>query len=506
MPTEESKTSTISRSSEEQSRFEKLDVIRSAGIDPYPYRFERTAMAEALHVRYAELAAGTETQDIVRVAGRVMSKRDTGKLTFIDLVDGSNSRIQLFCDLKGLGDSQHERLTKWVDVGDFLGVEGSIRRTRRGELSIWVRTWELLSKALRPLPEKWHGLTDIETRYRQRYLDLLANPTVKAKFITRIKILAAIRAFLDNLDFLEVETPVLHAIPGGAAALPFNTHHNALDIPLHLRISLELHLKRLIVAGFDRVYEMSRVFRNEGISTRHNPEFTMLEVYQAFADYHDIMELTEELIQHIAIVVCGSLELPCQQLSSGRIDLSPPWPRRTMEEQTRLFLRDDGYDYDTMTDADLLAYLAQVGGTIPTEVSRGTLMAAVFDAHDERLQGPIFITEFPVETSPLAKRHRTMPGYTERFELFILGKEIANAFSELNDPIDQRRRFESQRHARELGDHEAHRIDEDFLCALEHGMPPTGGLGLGVDRLVMLMTDSPSIRDVILFPLLRPRD
>jgi lysyl-tRNA synthetase class 2 len=496
----------VSRSDQEQIRLDKVAAMREAGIEPYPYKFERTALAADLHAKYADLPAGTETEDSVRIAGRVVSKRDAGKLAFIDIVDASGAKIQLFCDLKGLGEERHKQIIDWVDIGDFIGSEGVVRRTKRGELSIWPQSWTMLSKALRPLPEKWHGLTDVETRYRQRYLDMLANPEVKETFVKRSKVVAAIRRYLDGLGFLEVETPVLQAIPGGATARPFNTYHNALDLDLHLRISLELYLKRLIVGGFDKVYEISRVFRNEGISTRHNPEFTMLELYYAYADYNDVMGLTEQLICHAAQEVCGSLLLPCSELGEGgAIDLTPPWPRRTMEEQTRIFLQERGHDFDAMDEAALIAYLKSAGSAIPKEPTRGALMAAVFDTHDEALKGPVFITDFPVENSPLAKKHRSAPGLTERFELFILGREMANAFSELNDPVDQRERFASQLRQRELGDDEAQRLDEDFLAALEQGMPPTGGLGIGIDRLVMVLTDSPSIRDVILFPLLRPR-
>ncbi|MBM3268844.1 MAG: lysine--tRNA ligase [Candidatus Sericytochromatia bacterium] len=496
---------TISRSEQEQIRQAKLAAMREAGVDPYPYRFARTHMAAELQARYADLAAGTETEDQVSVAGRVVSKRDSGKLTFIDVVDGSEAKIQLFCDLKGLGEEGHRRIAEWVDLGDFIGAEGIVRRTRRGELSIWPRSWTMLSKALRPLPEKWHGLTDVETRYRQRYLDLLANPEVKDTFVKRSRVVAEIRRFLDAAGFLEVETPVLQSIPGGATARPFHTHHNALDLHLHLRISLELYLKRLIVGGFERVYEIGRNFRNEGISTRHNPEFTMLELYQAYADYGDIMDLTERLLCHVAQTVCGSLQIKCGAKEDQVLDLTPPWPRRTMAEQVRSFLADRNLDWDRMSDAEAIAYLQAAGTAIPKEPTRGALLAAVFDTHDSELTGPVFITDFPVENSPLAKKHRSAAGYVERFELFVLGRELANAFSELNDPLDQRERFMAQLRARELGDEEAHPLDEDFLAALEQGMPPTGGLGIGIDRLVMLLADAPSIRDVILFPLLRPR-
>ena len=510
---------TPERPEQERVRLQKLEEMRAEGIDPYPPRFGvaregwpqhsgRTHTAGQLHGLYAELPEGQDTGFTVCVAGRVMSKRESGKLAFFDLEDGSGARLQLFCDLKGLGEQRFHELLAWVDLGDFISAEGTVRRTKRGELSIWPRTWTMLSKAIRPMPEKWHGLTDVETRYRQRYLDLLANPEVKDIFIKRSRTIAAIRGFLEAEGFLEVETPMLQAIASGASARPFNTHHNALDLDLHLRIAPELYLKRLVVGGFERVFEINRNFRNEGISTRHNPEFTMLEFYQAYADYHQLMDLTERLLRHTALAVSGSLQVPSTQ-HEVVLDFAKPFLRVPMEEMTARFLAERGLDYAAMSDAELAEYVVRTAGqgALPKgDLTRGALIAAIFDLHDEAIIQPTFITEFPIENSPLAKRIPGRPGFTERFELFILGREVANAFSELNDPLDQRGRFEAQARLRAAGDDEAQPIDEDFITALEHGLPPTGGEGIGIDRLVMTLTDSPSIRDVILFPLLRPRE
>ncbi|MBM3259007.1 MAG: lysine--tRNA ligase [Candidatus Sericytochromatia bacterium] len=496
---------TLERSEQERVRLDKLASMQDAGIQAYPPEFRPTATTAGLHDRYANLPAGEDTTDIVRLAGRIVSRRTSGKLCFMDLVDGTHGRIQIFADLGGLGEEAFRRLTEWVDLGDILGVEGHVRRTRRGELSVQPSSWTMLAKALRPLPEKWHGLTDVEVRYRARHLDLITNPEVREAFIKRSRAVSAIRRVLDAEGFLEVETPMLHAIPGGAAARPFLTHHQALDLELHLRISPELYLKRLVVGGLERVYEINRSFRNEGISTRHNPEFTMIEVYQAYADYSDMMTLTERLVAAAATEACGGTRIPCQQHPTGFLDLTPPWPRRTMQAQVDLFLREMGHDPDALDlDARLRILVAQ-GGTVPREVTPGSVLAALFDCFDSRLLDPVFITDFPVEVSPLAKRHRDDPSLTERFEVFILGRELANAFSELNDPLDQRGRFEAQAAAKASGDEEAHAVDEDYLGALEQGMPPTGGLGIGIDRLAMLLCDAASIRDVILFPLLRPR-
>jgi lysyl-tRNA synthetase class 2 len=483
----------------ERVRRQKLVELREQGVEPYPYRFDRSHANEQLQEQYRDLADGEETQDVVRVAGRIMGRRDTGKLQFIDLLDGT-AKIQLFLSKATLGEQTFERLSL-LDIGDFIGAEGTIRRTKKGELSVAVTGWQLLSKSLRPLPDKWHGLEDVETRYRQRYLDLIVNPESREVFRKRTTILREIRHFLDDRGFLEVETPMLHAIPGGAAARPFLTHHNTLDMELHMRISPELYLKRLLVGGFEKVYEMNRSFRNEGISTRHNPEFTMIEVYQAYADYQDVMALTEELVAHLARKVCGTTVIP---YGEHTIDLTPPWPRLTMEEA---ITRQIGEDVGQLDVNGLIALAKTHNVPLPKELTRGRLVNEIFEILvSDFLTDPVFIIDLPVEISPLAKRHRMHAQLTERFEAYVVGRELANAFSELNDPLDQRDRFHAQLIEREMGNDEAHRIDEDFLTALEHGMPPAGGLGIGIDRLVMLLTNQASIRDVLLFPQLRLRD
>lgn len=486
-------------SEHERVRRQKLAELREKGIEPYPYRFDRTHTNEALQAQYRSLTDGEDTTDVVRAAGRIMARRDTGKLQFIDLMDAS-AKIQLFVSKATIGEEAFECLSL-LDIGDFVGAEGTVRRTKKGELSVAVTGYELLSKSLRPLPDKWHGLEDVETRYRQRYLDLIVNPESREVFRKRTRILKEIRSYLDGLGFMEVETPMLHAIPGGAAARPFLTHHNTLDMELHLRISPELYLKRLLVGGFEKVYEMNRSFRNEGISTRHNPEFTMIEIYQAYADYQDVMALTENLVAHVAREVCGSTVIP---YGDRQIDLTPPWPRLTMEGAIGRQLGIDlaGCDLDA-----LIALAEKHHVPMPTDRTRGRIVNEIFEALVcDTLMDPVFIIDMPVEISPLAKRHRHDPQLTERFEAFVVGRELANAFSELNDPLDQRGRFEAQLLEREQGNDEAHRIDEDYLTALEHGMPPAGGLGIGIDRLVMLLTDQASIRDVLLFPQLRRRD
>ncbi len=487
------------RSEQERVRLQKLQELRAAGLDPYPASFHRTDTAEAIRIRHADLAPGEETQDRVTVTGRLVGRRDSGKLCFLDLREESG-KIQLFISQASLGDEAFERLGL-LDLGDFVGATGTIRRTKRGELSVAVTSWTLLSKAIRPMPDKWHGLTDTEARYRQRYLDLMSNAEVLETFRTRSRIIREIRSYLDGLGFLEVDTPMLHAIPGGAAARPFNTHHNALDMPLHLRISPELYLKRLIVGGFERVYELNRSFRNEGISTRHNPEFSMIEIYQAYADYRDMMALTEQLVEHVARTVLGTTSIP---YGEETIELAAPWPRLTMEQAIQART---GVDVATMDDDALVAYCVQEAIPLPALRTRGRLVNEIFEAQvSDHLIQPTFILDMPVEISPLAKRHREHAELTERFEAFVAGRELANAFSELNDPLDQRERFEAQLLERAAGNDEAHCLDEDFLTALEHGMPPTGGLGIGIDRLIMLLTNSPSIRDVLLFPQMRPRE
>jgi len=486
-------------SEHEQVRRQKLAEIRQRGIDPYPARFDRADRAGDLQTRYSELAAGAETTDVVRVAGRLMARREAGKLNFLDIQDESG-KLQLFVSLGTIGEEAFERLSL-LDLGDFVGAEGTIRRTKRGELSVAVQTWTLLSKSLRPLPDKWHGLTDVEARYRQRYLDLITNEQSRETFRRRSAIIKAVRAYLDERGFMEVDTPMLHAIPGGAAARPFNTHHNALDMDLHLRISPELYLKRLVVGGFEKVYELNRSFRNEGISTRHNPEFSMIEVYQAYADYEEMMRLTEGLVSSVAQTVTGSMTIP---YGDRTIDLTPPWPRLTMEQAIERKIDRSIADLDV---PGLVELAKQHEVPLPKELTRGRLVNEIFEALVcEDLFDPTFIIDMPLEISPLAKRHRANPVLTERFEAFVAGRELANAFSELNDPLDQRERFEAQLREREAGNDEAHLVDEDFLTALEHGLPPTGGLGIGIDRLIMLLTNSASIRDVLFFPHMRPRD
>jgi lysyl-tRNA synthetase class 2 len=392
-------------------------------------------------------------------------------------------------------------ITTLVDAGDWIGVQGTLRRTDRGELSVKVQGWQMLSKSLQPLPDKWHGLADVEKRYRQRYLDLIVSPATRETFRRRAMAVSAMRRWLDERGFLEIETPVLQSVPGGADARPFETHHNALDLPLTLRIATELHLKRLVVGGFERVYELGRIFRNEGISTRHNPEFTSIEVYQAYADYGDMMDLTEQLIAHVCEQVCGGTRLSYQ---GTEIDLTPPWRRATMHELVR---EATGLDFTSFgSRAEAAAAMEAQGLEVPALAdSVGRLLVEAFEQRVEAdLIQPTFVIDYPVENSPLARAHRSKPGLVERFELFIVGRETANAFSELIDPVDQRQRLEAQMARKAAGDDEAQQVDEDFLQALEVGMPPTGGLGIGIDRLVMLLTDSPSIRDVIAFPLLRP--
>jgi len=476
-------------------RLDKLELFREADIEPYADRYVRTHKALEILERFEELE-GQEAS----VAGRIMSKRDQGKIIFVHIQDFSG-RIQIYIRKDELGETLFELITKF-DVGDIIGVKGKVFRTRRGEVSIHAITVTLLSKAMRPLPEKFHGLTNVEIRYRKRYLDLIMNPDVRQVFVTRSKIIRFMREFLEEREFLEVETPTLHTIPGGAAARPFSTHHNALDIDLYLRIALELPLKRLIVGGFEKVYEIGRTFRNEGISIKHNPEFTMMELYQAYANYDDIMELTEEMIAYIVQKIHGTLEITYQ---GQGLNFKTPWRRLTMVEG---ILQYSGVDFTSIKTDEQARLVAQEKGLhIEPGASRGKIINEFFEEFVEpNLIQPTFLTGHPVEISPLAKRNAVQPEYTDRFEAFIFGRELANAFSELNDPIDQRQRFEAQAAERANGDDEAHLMDEDFVQALEYGLPPTGGLGIGIDRLVMFLTDSASIRDVILFPTMRPRD
>ena len=479
-------------------RLAKLDELKALGIDPYPYAFARTDEAAELERRHAGLTAGTETGERVRVAGRVRAIRNSGM--FIDLYDASG-KIQIFCHRDFL-DPQGIAVVRLLDIGDLIGIEGLVRRTPRGELTVNATSVAVLAKTLRPLPEKYHGLADIELRYRQRYLDLIINPESRETLRRRSHIVAALRRHLVARGYLEVETPMLHTIPGGASAKPFVTHHNALDIDLYLRIAPELHLKRLLVGGLaEKVFEINRCFRNEGLSPRHNPEFTSLELYEAYVDYAVMMQLTEELISTAAEAVLGTLRI---SYGGTEIDLSPPWPRRSMAE---LVEEATGIDFLTLdTPEDARAAAAELGVTLAGGENWGQVLEAVFGARvEDRLIQPIHVTGFPRDISPLAKADRNDPRLAERFETYIYGWEVANAFSELTDPQDQRRRFEAQMQARAAGDEEAQLLDEDYVTALEYGLPPCGGLGIGIDRLVMLLTDSPSIRDVIAFPTLRPR-
>ncbi|WP_438983284.1 lysine--tRNA ligase [Vulcanococcus sp.] len=489
-----------------ETRLEKGKALAELGQGPYALRFEPSHRTADLQEAHADLANGQERDVAVAVAGRVMTRRVMGKLAFFTLADETGP-IQLFIEKATLAASMPEdpeafaHITSLVDAGDLIGVQGTLRRTDRGELSVKVQGWQMLSKSLQPLPDKWHGLADVEKRYRQRYLDLIVSPDTRETFRRRALAVSAIRRWLDERGFLEIETPVLQSVPGGADARPFETHHNALDLPLTLRIATELHLKRLVVGGFERVYELGRIFRNEGISTRHNPEFTSIEVYQAYADYNDMMDLTEQLIAHVCQQVCGSTVISYQDTE---IDLTPPWRRVTMHE---LVQEATGLDFSGFSSrAEAAAAMEAKGLATPALAdSVGRLLVEAFEQTVETdLIQPTFVIDYPVENSPLARAHRSKPGLVERFELFIVGRETANAFSELIDPVDQRQRLEAQMARKAAGDDEAQQVDEDFIQALEVGMPPTGGLGIGIDRLVMLLTDSASIRDVIAFPLLRP--
>ncbi len=486
------------------TRLEKAKALKSIGQGPYALNFRPTDSAVFLQKKYAQLPNGEEKTEEASIAGRVTSRRVMGKLAFFTLADETGT-IQLFLEkaiLNNKNENNFESITSLVDTGDWIGVSGILRRTDRGELSIKVFKWSMLSKSLKPLPDKWHGLADVEKRYRQRYLDLIVNPQSRKTFRTRALLVSSIRRWLDEKDFLEIETPVLQSEAGGADARPFITHHNTLDLPLYLRIATELHLKRLVVGGFQRVYELGRIFRNEGISTRHNPEFTSVEIYEAFSDYLDMMELTEKLLSSVCEKICGSTKIIYQQ---QEINLKPPWRRATMHQ---LVHESTGIDFESFGDHfdDAKAAMMRNGLQVPDKAdSVGKLLNEAFEQSVEpNLIQPTFVMDYPIEISPLARKHRTKKGLVERFELFIVGRETANAFSELIDPIDQRERLLLQQAKKEAGDLEAQSLDEDFINALEVGMPPTGGLGIGIDRFVMLLTDSASIRDVIAFPLLRP--
>ena len=482
-----------------ETRLEKVSALRDQGREPYALTFDPSDRMARLQSDHADLPKGEERDCAVAVAGRVMTRRVMGKLAFFTLADETGT-IQLFLEKAALGEA-FAQITSLVDAGDLIGVRGTLRRTDRGELSVKVAEWTMLTKSLQPLPDKWHGLADVEKRYRQRYLDLIVTPQSRETFRRRALTVSAIRRWLDEREFLEIETPVLQSEAGGADARPFITHHNTLDLPLYLRIATELHLKRLVVGGFERVYELGRIFRNEGVSTRHNPEFTSVEVYQAYADYLGMIELTESMIASVCEQVCGGTRLTYQ---GTEIDLTPPWRRATMHE---LVEEATGLDFTAFADRAAAAEaMAAKGLPVPEKAdSVGRLLNEAFEhAVEANLIQPTFVLDYPEEISPLARKHRSKPGLVERFELFIVGRETANAFSELIDPVDQRGRLEAQQARRAAGDEEAQGVDEDFLQALEVGMPPTGGLGIGIDRLVMLLTDSPSIRDVIAFPLLRP--
>ncbi len=489
------------------TRLEKVEQLKQLGMNPYAYRWESTHHAAELQEKFADLPIGEEVELEVAIAGRIMARRVFGKLAFFTLQDETDA-IQLYLDKnriqEGMADIDPDafnHLKQLTDVGDILGAKGTIKRTEKGELSVYVKQYTILTKSLLPLPDKWHGLTDVAKRYRQRYVDLIVNPEVRQTFRRRAQITAGIRRYLEQRDFIEIETPVLLAEAGGADARPFITYHNTLEIELYLRIATELHLKRLIVGGFEKVFELGRIFRNEGISTRHNPEFTSIEVYQAYADYNDMMALTEGIITTVAQDVLGTLQITYQ---GTPVDLTPPWRRVTMHDLVKEYTGLDFYSFQTLDEAKAAAKNTGIEG-IENCPSIGKLLNEAFEQKvEENLIQPTFVIDFPVEISPLAKPHRSKPGLVERFELFMVGRETANSFSELTDPIDQRQRLEAQAARKAAGDLEAQGVDEDFLTALEYGMPPTGGLGIGIDRLVMLLTDCASIRDAIAFPLLKP--
>ncbi|MFD1957189.1 lysine--tRNA ligase [Paenibacillus thailandensis] len=482
-----------------QIRRSKLDDLRGLGVDPFGGKFVRTHQAKEIWDAYQSLEKEELEEKAVEVsiAGRIMQKRIMGKASFAHIQDLSG-KIQIYVRKDSVEESKYAAFNI-LDIGDIVGVRGTVFKTNTGELSVKASDIEVLTKSLLPLPDKYHGLKDVELRYRQRYVDLIVNPEVRETFITRSRIVQSMRRYLDSRGFLEVETPTLHTIPGGAAARPFVTHHNALDMELYMRIAIELHLKRLIVGGMEKVYEIGRVYRNEGISTRHNPEFTLLELYEAYADYKDIMELTENVIVHIAQDVLGTTDITYQ---GQQVDLGKPWRRQSMVD---LVKEATGVDFSAqMSDEEAHALAKAHNVPVEPHMTFGHIVNAFFETFVEHtLIQPTFVTGHPVAISPLAKKNAEDPRFTDRFELFIVGREHANAFTELNDPIDQRERFEAQVAEKEQGNDEAHEMDEDFIRALEYGMPPTGGLGIGIDRLVMLLTDAPSIRDVLLFPHMR---
>ncbi|TCS80134.1 lysine--tRNA ligase [Tepidibacillus fermentans] len=482
-------------------RRQKLAELKELGFNPFGYRFERTHTAKVILDEVDSLSKEEiELKNLhVILAGRIMSKRLQGKAGFAHIQD-LTGRIQIYIRKDQVSEAEFAAF-ELLDLGDIIGVEGNVFKTNKGETSIKVHKLHILTKSLYPLPDKFHGLKDVELRYRQRYVDLIVNPEVKETFILRSKIIQSLRRYLDQLGYIEVETPTMHAIAGGAAARPFITHHNALDMELYMRIAIELHLKRLIVGGMEKVYEIGRVFRNEGVSTRHNPEFTMLELYEAYGDFKTIMNLTENAIAHVAREVLGTTKITYQ---GQEINLEPPWERISMVDAIKKYV---GVDLSPkMSDDEARELAKQYHVQIEPHMTYGHIVNEFFEQLvEEKLVQPTFVYGHPVEISPLAKKNEEDPRFTDRFELFIVSREHANAFTELNDPIDQRERFEAQLRERELGNDEAHQMDEDFIHALEIGMPPTGGLGIGIDRLVMLLTDQPSIRDVLLFPLMRDR-
>ena len=479
-----------------QIRRDKLKELQEKGKDPFEItKFNRTNTAGEVKANYEEFEG-----KYITVAGRIIAKRIMGKASFCTIQD-TDEKIQSYVSINDLGEENYKEFKTW-DIGDIIGITGFVFKTRTEEISVHANEVTLLSKSLRPLPEKFHGLKDPDLRYRQRYVDLIMNPEVKETFIKRSKIISEIRKILDEKGYLEVETPVLNTISGGATAKPFVTHHNSLDIDMYLRIATELNLKRLIVGGYDKVYEIGRIFRNEGMDIRHNPEFTSIEFYEAYADYNDMMDISEEIFSKCAMKVCGSMKITYQ---GQEIDLTPSWKRISMIDSIKEACGVDFNEIETDEEAVKLAEERGMEFADETKRTRGDVISMFFDEYVEKtLIQPTFVYDYPVEISPLAKRKTTDPRLTERFELFIGGREYANAFSELNDPIDQYERFKKQVEARDAGDDEAGMMDEDFVNALEYGMPPTGGIGIGIDRLVMLLTDSASIRDVLLFPTMKP--
>ena len=488
----------LSLNDQMQIRREKLAALQAEGRDPFVQtKYDFNADSAAIKDDYEAYAERT-----VKVVGRLMSKRGQGKVMFCDLQD-STGRIQLFVKIDELGEEEYARFKK-LDIGDILGVEGEVFTTKTGEISVRAKVVTLLSKSLLPLPNKFHGLTDKEARFRQRYVDLMVNPDVKRNFIVRSKFIKFMRSYLDNMNYIEVETPVLNTIAGGAAARPFITHHNTLDIDMFMRIATELPLKRLIIGGMDRVYEIGRIFRNEGMDPKHNPEFTTVELYQAYADFHDMMDIAEGILSGAAKEILGTYEV---EWMGEKIDLTPGWRRLTMVDAVKEYV---GIDFGAVTDdAEAVALANSIGVELAdaAEKTWGNALYATFDQRvEEHLIQPTFITMYPVEVSPLTKKSPEDPRLTERFELFVCHSELANAYSELNDPIDQRARFMKQVEQRERGDDETEMLDEDFLNAMEYGMPPTGGMGMGIDRCVMMLTGTDTIREVILFPTMKPQD